>query len=75
MHVSSWKNITYLQDKETLAFNLTKVGSFYETVKNFLNSRLFFNMHIVLCVYVQWIIGSGKGTIIDPSKTLISLDI
>jgi hypothetical protein len=55
-------------------FNLTNVGSFDNTVKNFLNSTLFFNVRIVLCVYVQFMIGSRKGTFIDPSKMLISLD-
>ena len=56
-------------------FNLTKAGSFDKTFENFLNSRLLFNMRFVLCVYVQFMIGSRKGTITDPSKMLISLDI
>ena len=56
----------YPLDKDTLAFNLTKDGTFEKTFKNFLNSRLFFNVHIVLCVYVQCMIGSRKGTITDP---------
>jgi hypothetical protein len=47
----------------TLAFNLTKFDSYDNTVKNFLESRLFFNMRTVLCVYVQFMIGSRKGFI------------
>jgi len=58
----------------TLAFNITKVGSYDNTVKNFLKSKLYFNMHIVLCMYVQFMIGSRKGTI-RSLKMLISLDI
>jgi len=58
----------------TLTFNLTKFGSYDNTVKNFLYSRLLFNMRLVLCVCVQFTISSRKGTI-RSSKMLISLDI
>jgi len=51
----------------TLTFN-------HNTVKNFLNSRLLFNMYLVLCVYIQFKIGSKKGTI-RSLKMLISSDI
>lgn len=59
MHMSTWKNITTLIGKETLnlTFNLTKFGSCDNTVKNLLNSRSFFIVHIVLCEYVQFMIG------------------
>ena len=32
-------------------------------------------MCFVLCVYVQFMIGSRKSTVVDPSEMLISLDI
>jgi hypothetical protein len=67
--MSSRKNITTLLGKETRAFNLTKVGSYDVTVKTFLNSRLIFNMLIVLCVYVQFMIDNIKNSWMNNKNT------
>jgi len=53
-------------------FNLTKVGFYDNTVKNFLKSRLYYSIHIVLCMYIQFMIGARKGTI-RPLKNIDKL--